>query len=280
VRDSDYEFIRTLVYQHSRINLGPNKRELVAARLGKRIRATPHASIESYCSSLRAGEASADEVAQLVDAISTNHTYFFRENAHFEYLRSCVLPDLAACRRFERWPALRLWSAACSTGEEPYTMAITVAETLPPMAPNWPWRIDATDISHRVLEHARNGIYSDDAVNRMPAELIRRYFLQGFGPQAGRRRVKPSLQERVEFTHLNLIDGAFPFVEQFQVIFCRNVMIYFDRPTQECLVERLTAQLVPGGYLFVGHSESLTGIHHALQTVAPAVYRRALAAKP
>ncbi len=280
MRDSDYEFIRTLVYEHSRINLGPNKRELVAARLGKRIRGTPHATVEAYCRSLRAGSATDDEVGKLVDAISTNHTYFFRENAHFDFLRARALVDLAACRRCERWPELRLWSAACSTGEEPYSMAITVAETLPALAPAWSWRIDATDICNRVLEQARHGIYTDEAVSRVPPDLVHRYFLQGFGPQAGKRRVKPGLQERVEFARLNLVGDAFPFAERFHVIFCRNVMIYFDRPTQERLVERLTAQLQPGGYLFVGHSESLTGIHHALQTAAPAIYRRAIAPAP
>jgi chemotaxis protein methyltransferase CheR len=273
VRDSDYEFIRTLVYQHSRINLGPNKRELVAARLGKRIRATPYPSIEAYCRSLRAGDPT-EEVANIVDAISTNHTYFFRENAHFEFLRTQALPELAARRRAERWPALRLWSAACSSGEEPYTMAIVVAEALPALAPEWPWRIDATDISHRVLNQARAGIYPDETVSRVPGPLARKYFLQGFGPQAGKRRVKPEVQEQVVFSHLNLVDGDLPFAERFQVIFCRNVMIYFDRPTQERLVERLTAQLHPGGFLLVGHSESLTGIRHTLQPVIPAVYRR------
>ena len=273
MRDSDYEFIRTLVYQHSRINLGPNKRELVAARLGKRIRSTAFPTVEAYCRSLRSGDP-ADEVANIVDAISTNHTYFFREGVHFDFLRTRALPDLAARRRVERWPALRLWSAACSSGEEPYSMAIELAETLPALAPEWPWRIDATDISNRVLDLARAGIYPEESVAKVPAALARKYFLQGFGPQAGRRRVRPALQEQVAFAHLNLVDGDLPFTERFHVIFCRNVMIYFDRPTQERLVDRLTEQLHPGGYLMVGHSESLTGIRHTLQPVIPAVYRR------
>lgn len=280
MRESDYQFIRNLVYERSRINLGPDKRELVAARLGKRLRAMQLASIADYCSYLRDGDAQ-EEVANLIDAISTNHTFFFREGQHFEFLRSTALPELAERRRSERWPALRVWSAASSSGEEPYSLAITLAEVLPALAPDWTWRIEATDISHRVLDRARAAIYSEDSVvGHVPPMLVTKYFQRGFGPQAGNYRVKSSLQERVAFSHLNLIEGPFHFPEPFQFILCRNVMIYFDRPTQEELVSRLAAQLVPGGYLLVGHSESLTGIRHPLTLVAPAIYRRPSALKP
>jgi len=279
MRDSDYHFIRSLVYERSRINLGPDKRELVAARLGKRLRAMQIASISDYCSYLRTPD-SQDEVANLIDAISTNHTYFFREDHHFEFLRTNALPELAGRQRVERWPALRVWSAASSSGEEPYSLAITLAETLPALAPDLAWRIDATDISHRILDRARAAIYSEEGVaGHVPDPLLKKYFQRGFGPQEGNFRVKPSLQEHVVFSYLNLIDGPFPFPDQFHVILCRNVMIYFDRPTQEDLIAKLTRQLVPGGYLLVGHSESLTGIRHSLTLLAPAIYRRPPAAK-
>ena len=279
MRDSDYQFIRNLVYERSRINLGPDKRELVAARLGKRLRAMQLASIADYCSFLRTDKAQ-DEVANLIDAISTNHTFFFREGHHFEYLRSTILPELAGRRRAECWPALRVWSAASSTGEEPYSLAITLAEVLPALAADWGWRIDATDISHRVLDRARAAIYTEESVvGHVPPMLVTKFFQRGFGPQAGNYRVKSSLRERVTYSHLNLIEGPFRFPEPFQFIFCRNVMIYFDRQTQEELVARLAGQLVPGGYLLVGHSESLTGIRHPLTLVAPAIYRRPPAAK-
>ena len=274
MRDSDYHFIRSLVYERSRINLGPDKRELVAARLGKRLRAMQIASISDYCSYLRTPEAQ-DEVANLIDAISTNHTFFFREEQHFEFLRTVALPELAARRRAERWPALRVWSAACSSGEEPYSLAITLAETFPVLAPDMAWRIEATDISHRVLDRARAAIYEErGVVGHVPPPLVTKYFQRGFGPQQGNYRVKPCLQEHVVFSHLNLIDDEFPFPDHFQVVVCRNVMIYFDRPTQEHLVARLAAHLVPGGFLLVGHSESLTGIKHSLTLLAPAIYRR------
>lgn len=279
MRDSDYQFIRNLVYERSRINLGSDKRELVAARLGKRLRAMQLASITEYCSFLRTAEAQ-DEVANLIDAISTNHTFFFREAHHFEFLRANILPELVGRRSAERWPVLRFWSAASSSGEEAYSLAITLAEVLPALAGDWAWHIDATDISHRVLDRARAAIYSGEGVvGHVPPLLVTKYFQNGFGPQAGNYRVKPVLQEHVAFSHLNLIDGAFRFSDPFQVIFCRNVMIYFDRPTQEQLVERLAGQLVPGGYLMVGHSESLTGIRHPFTLVAPAIYRSPPAAR-
>lgn len=280
MRENDYEFIRNLVYERSRINLGPDKRELVNARLGKRLRATQIASVTDYCRYLRTDEAE-DEIANLIDAISTNHTFFFRENHHFEFLQTRALPELIARRRAERWPTLRLWSAASSSGEEAYSIAIALAETLTALRSDWPWRIEATDISNRILERARAAVYREEAVvGHVPPELVRKYFQCGFGPQAGNYRLKPALQENVVFSHLNLISDEVPFTELFHVIYCRNVMIYFDRPTQEELVNKLARRIVPGGYLFVGHSESLTGIRHPLTLVSPAIYRCPPALRP
>lgn len=274
MRDSEFDFIRTLVYEHSRIQLGPDKRELVAARLGKRLRATQTDSIGTYCELLRSGSAE-EELAHLIDAISTNHTFFFREIAHFDFLRQHVVPEMLARSRTERWPQFYVWSAASSSGEEPYSIAMTLAEALPRTS-NWNWRIEATDISHRILEKARNAIYREDIVDKLPSATIKTYFQRGIGPQEGNYRVRPEIRNQVNYQHLNLLEGEPPFREPFQVIFCRNVMIYFDRPTQEELVNKLTRRLVPGGYLMVGHSESLTGIKHSLQLVKPAIYRRPL----
>jgi chemotaxis protein methyltransferase CheR len=274
MRDSEFEFIRTLVYQRSRINLGADKRELVAARLGKRLRAVRLESIGEYCRLLQGPDAEA-ESARLIDVISTHHTAFFRENSHFEFVRHQLIPEMRARARFERWPALRAWCAACSTGEEPYSLAITLAECLP--SPDWPWRIEATDISDRVLDQARGAVYPEAALAGIPPGHRRVHFQEGVGPQAGNFRIKPALRAAVRFQQLNLLAGPAPFPEPFHVIFCRNVMIYFDRQTQEELIARLVPRLVPGGYLLVGHAESLTGLHHSLQAVKPAVYRRPLA---
>lgn len=270
MRENEFEFIRGLVYQHSRISLGAEKRELVSARLGKRLRATGLTTIGSYCELLQA-ETDGNELAHLIDEISTNHTFFFREIAHFEFLVRTALPEMRARLAQERWPAFRIWSAACSSGEEPYSVAMALEEA---PASTWPWHIECVDISHRILAKAAAGIYRQEAVERLTPDRIRRFFDSGHGPQAGNYRVKASLRARLGFQQLNLLEGEPPYTEPFHVIFCRNVMIYFDRQTQTELVQKLTRRLVPGGYLFVGHSESLTGITHALQTVRPAIYRR------
>ena len=271
MRDCDFEFIRGLVYERSRISLSVDKRELVSARLGKRLRATNIPTVEAYCRLLKSPDA-ADELSNLIDAISTNHTFFFRENAHFEFLQKTIVPEMKARNAKERWPRFRVWSAASSSGEEPYSIAITLAECLK----DWPWQIEATDISHRILAKAKAAIYKEDTIEKMDPALVKAWFQRGFGPQEGNFRVKPELRAQVTFRQLNLLDGEPPFRDPFHVIFCRNVMIYFDRPTQEELVNKLCRLLVPGGYLLVGHAESLTAIKHPLQTIKPATYRKPL----
>jgi chemotaxis protein methyltransferase CheR len=273
MRDSEFEFIRTLVYKRSRISLGPDKRELVAARLGKRLRAVELASFGAYCRLLQtsAGE---EESVHLIDAISTHHTAFFREKGHFEFVRAKIVPEMLARSRHERWGRFRAWSAACSSGEEPYSLAITLAEAMPGEA--WPWHIEATDISGRILEQAQAGVYSTRSLEALPDARRRMHFQKGIGPQAGNYRVRRELRAGVTFRQLNLLGDGAPFTDAFQLILCRNVMIYFDQATQEELVNRLARHLVPGGYLLVGHAESLTGIRHSLQMIKSAVYRRPL----
>ncbi|WP_404423682.1 CheR family methyltransferase [Nibricoccus sp. IMCC34717] len=276
MRDTDYEFIRELVYNHSRINLGPDKKELVSARLGKRLRATAIPSITDYCRFLQTStDDSEEELAHLIDAISTNHTFFFREPQHFDFMRDTFLPEMQRRRSKENWPSLNIWSAASSSGEEPYSIAIQMLELLGNDT-SWPWRIEATDISHKILDKARTAIYKEESIGKVPPNVARAHFQKGFGPHEGSFRVKQHVRDKVHFQRLNLLEGALPFRDPFHLIFCRNVMIYFDRPTQEELVNKLMRQLVPGGYLFVGHSESLSGVHHKLETVKPAIYRRPL----
>ncbi|MCX6944018.1 MAG: protein-glutamate O-methyltransferase [Opitutales bacterium] len=269
MRDNEFEFIRNLVYERSRISLGSDKRELVSARLGKRLRATNLTTVGEYCQLLQAPNAE-DELANLIDVISTNHTFFFREEAHFDFLRAVAVPEMAARAQGERWAQFRVWSAACSSGEEPYSIALTLAECLPA----WPWRIEATDISHRILARAQAGIFREEAIAKLPVPFARAHFRRGFGPQEGNYCARPALSEHIHFHQLNLLEGEPPFTEPFQVIFCRNVMIYFDRETQEELVDRLARRLVPGGYLFVGHAESLIKLRHSLKMIQPAIYQR------
>lgn len=272
--EADYDFICRLVYEKSRISLGRDKKILVTSRLAKRLRQLKLDGYHQYCELLRS-PAGGEELRNLIDRISTNHTHFFRETKHFDFLREKLLPQWQADPR-SRGSVFRVWSAASSTGEEPYTIAIHLAENLGP-AEAGAWEIEATDISTRVLDIARKGVYDADRLSSMSHDLVRRHFQKGMGEWEGQFRIKNDLRGRVQFHHLNLLEPPYPFTQPFQVIFCRNVMIYFDRPTQEALVSHLAEKLVPGGYLFVGHSESLSGIKHSLKLVQPAVYLKTAA---
>ena len=270
MKDSEFEFIRTLVYERSRILLDDRKRELVTARLGKHMRVNQVDSMGDYCHLLRSPEQEEERV-QLIDAISTNHTFFFRELAHFDLVRDHIIPEMAARASAEGWTRFDAWSAACSSGEEAYSLAMTLASRLD--GGGWPWQVEATDISHRVLAAAQRAIYKEGAVTPHTPEWAMTGFQRGFGPQLGHYRVKTAMRDRVNFRQLNLLEASPPFSSPLQLIFCRNVMIYFDRQTQEELIARLTSHLVPGGYLIVGHSEGLSGVRHQLQLVQPSVYR-------
>jgi chemotaxis protein methyltransferase CheR len=263
-----YQFLTELVYERSRIRLGPDKQAMVVFRLTKRLRQLNLESFEEYCDLLQTGDGA--ELEMLVDFISTNHTRFFREMEHFEYLENTALPELS--QRLAKGEPLRIWSSACSSGQEPYSIAIVLAEYFR-LNPDRMWRVEATDISTRMLERARKGVYPLEDV-RLPGQgLLQRYFQKGIGEYEGQCRVKEPLRQRVVFHHLNLLEGNYPVAKPQHIIFCRNVMIYFDQPTQQELINRLVEYIAPDGWLIVGHSESLLGSHHALQPVIPGVYR-------
>ena len=266
--DADYEFLCSLIYERSRIHLGPDKRVLVTSRLAKRLRHHGIGNYTEYCELLRSPKGE-EELQFLIDRISTNHTHFFREIKHFDFLRDTVIPKWQVESR--RTEPFRIWSAASSTGEEAYSIAVHLAEHFAP-AESGRWQIEGTDISTRVLEVAQRGIYESEKLAGVQPDLLRRYFQRGVNQWAGHLRVKDGLRRQVNFQHLNLLDGNYPFSRQFDLIFCRNVMIYFDRPTQETLVRLLAEKLVPGGHLLVGHSESLSGVKHTLKLVRAAIY--------
>lgn len=266
--DADFDFLCRLIYERSRIHLGPDKRVLVTSRLAKRLRHHGLEDYGDYCKLLRSPRGE-EELPFLIDRISTNHTHFFREMKHFDFLREVILPKWRAEPR--RREPFRVWSAASSTGEEAYSIAIELAEHFAP-AGSGRWQIEGTDISTRVLEAAQRGVYEAEKLAGVAPEILHRYFQRGVQQWAGQLRVKDELRQRVNFQHLNLLDGNYPFARPFELIFCRNVMIYFDRPTQETLVRQLGEKLTPGGHLLVGHSESLSGVKHELKLVRPAVY--------
>jgi chemotaxis protein methyltransferase CheR len=256
-----------LVYERSRIRLSREKEALIRARLGKRMRALGLETLPDYCDYLFS-QGGAEEVGHAIDALTTNFTQFLREREHFEFTVNEVLPRLLAGRpkRFG------IWSAACATGEEPYTMAFHLEEHFP-ATEGWDWRILATDISTRALAKAACGIYPDERLADLPRDWVRKYFQRGFGSCAGQCRVKSQLQQRISFQQINLLDTS-QNDDAFEVIFCRNVMIYFDRPTQQQVVARLSRALRPGGYLFTGRSESLNGLALPLKCVRPSIYQK------
>jgi chemotaxis protein methyltransferase CheR len=260
--NTQFEEISRLIYRQCGIHLKAGKEALVRARLAKRLRALGLASIDAYMD-LVGSAAGREEIGLLVDVMTTNKTSFFREAAHFDYLAGTVLPELPA-------RGLRFWSAACSSGEEPYTLAMVLREALPEID-RQDVLILATDISQRMLAAARRGAYSGDRVREIPAELRLKHFARGARP--GEWQVKTGLRQLVRLGWLNLMH-PWPMKGPFHVIFCRNVMIYFDRPTQQTLVNRFWEILAPGGYLFVGHSEGLSAIKHQFRYVKPAVYRK------
>ena len=266
-----YRILIDLVYEHSRINLGADKQMLLANRLQKRLRALGLKSYDEYCTVLQSPEGS-EEIERLVDLISTNHTKFFREPDHFSFLTRQALPALLPRLAASRSP-LRIWSAAASSGEEPYTIAIVLAEHLR-AHPSLEWEIAASDISKRMLAEAKQGIYRMDAVEPVPPELLKRYFQKGVGARVGTCRIKREIRERLRFERINLFQADYPVFPKQHVIFCRNVMIYFDPPSRATAVQRLTKYLSPGGYLIVGHSESLLGIRHGLQPIKQGIYQR------
>lgn len=261
---SQFQEISRIVYHQCGINLKSGKEALVRARLLKRLRALQMPSVRAYMD-LIGSEAGKSEINTLIDVMTTNKTSFFRESAHFDYLADVVLPASDHSR-------LRFWSAACSSGEEPYTLAMVLRESIPSIDQK-DVLILSTDISNRMLETARAGVYSQERLAGVPRALVQKYFERSAAHGAQTLRVGPALRKLVRLAPLNLMQ-PWPMKGPFNVIFCRNVMIYFDRPTQQGLVNRFYDLLAPGGYLFVGHSEGLSGIRHAFQYMKPAVYRK------
>jgi len=268
--DRDLARVVKLVYDRAGINLHEGKRELITARLQKRLRALRLHSFGQYLDIL-GRDADGLEMTAFLDALATNHTSFFREPQHFDLLKSRVVPELLA--RPGR-PPIEIWSAACSSGEEPFTLAMTLAECLPAGADGF--RMLASDLSTKALAIAKSGTYKMDRVKDMPLDVLRRHFERGLGPQLGYARIVAPLRRHVEFAQLNLIEIG-DLNRRFDVIFCRNVMIYFDLHVQQRVVTMLERHLRPSGYLFISHSESLNGVSHGLRWIAPAVYQRRLA---
>jgi len=266
--DAVFHAIAQYIYNHARIQITGNKRELVRARLGRIIRQRGFSGYRQYYAWM-AADKTGEAAREVMNAIATNLTSFFRENAHFEFLAESIVPEyLHRVRR-----RLRGWSAGCSTGQEIYTIAMVLLERLGDAA-GWDIKLLATDLDTEVIAQGARGFYVDDHAQGIPVNLRRKYFDDAVD-ERGKSGVqaKDILRSLVTFRHLNLF-SRWPFKNPFDFVFCRNVMIYFDRPTQEQLIERYHQALAPGGYLFIGHSESLSGVKHAFEYVLPTIYRK------
>jgi chemotaxis protein methyltransferase CheR len=259
---SEFEHIRRLAQQNFGLHLKDGKQGLVVARLGKELRRHGFTSYQQYCHHVEA-DPNGTAMMELANALTTNFTSFLREPAHFDFLKSTFVDELLDRN------AVEIWTAACSTGEEPYSILFTLLEAMGATADI---RILATDLSTRALRAAAAAVYDSARVEALTPGWPQKYFLRGNGKWQGFYRVKPEYRERVQFQRFNLISSQLPS-RKFPAVFCRNVAIYFDKPTQAAVVKRLASTLIPGGYIFIGHSESLAGVDHNLEYVRPALYR-------
>jgi chemotaxis protein methyltransferase CheR len=264
ISEQEFAQFQRFIFDIAGISMSSAKKALVSGRLAKRLQYHQLSSYTEYFKLLSAGHAP-DEVQVAVDLLTTNETYFFREMRHFELLREAALARPAGSRN----TPFRVWSAACSSGEEPYSIAMVLADCLG----NNPWEVVASDISSRVLQRARHGHYPMERAQHIPQDYLRRFCLKGFGEQQGTLLVERALRSRVQFRQVNL-NTALPDMGSFDVIFLRNVMIYFNGETKRQVVNRVVAPLRRGGYFFIGHSESLHEVSDAVRAVMPSVYSK------
>ncbi|MBN2864701.1 MAG: protein-glutamate O-methyltransferase CheR [Thiotrichales bacterium] len=264
--DQDFTRVKKMVYDFAGIDLNDSKKSLVYNRLSKRIRFLDLSSFKAYLDYVV--EQGESEFVHLINAITTNLTFFFRENHHFEYLADTVIPQLIKDNHQSK--KIRIWSAGCSTGEEPYSIAIVLKETVPA---GWDARVIATDLDTTVVETGKAGVYKDDRLKGVSEARKKRWFLKGTGSMDGWIKAKPEIQEIIDFGQINLMND-WPLKEKMDVIFCRNVVIYFDKPTQSKLFDRYANQLVEKGHLFVGHSESLYKVCDRFELLGKTIYKK------
>ncbi|MCX6153378.1 MAG: chemotaxis protein CheR [Candidatus Kapabacteria bacterium] len=270
IGDEEFDLIRKLVYSKLGINLTDEKKSLVAGRLQKILKDLNFKNFKAYYDFV-IGDSTGDSLSTLANKITTNHTFFYRENDHFSYFFDNVLPEIVKKHQNNRNFDLRIWSAGCSSGEEPYMLAILLLEYFKDDYKNWDAGILATDISEKVLAIAKTGIYNFDRLKDLPEYYLKKYFKK---TGADEYELIDKVKKEVTYRHLNFMSAVFPFKKPFDVIFCRNVMIYFDNPTREVLVRKFWENLAVGGYLFIGHSESLNKSKILFEYVKPALYRK------
>ena len=271
--NKEFELFRTLIYKSCGIHLTSSKKELVKARLSKRLTKTGINSFEQYYKFVTRHDKSGNELVHLLDSISTNKTDFFREKRHFDFLNAKLLPELIKKKEKAKNKILRVWCAASSSGEEPYTLAITILNHINPND-GWNIKILATDISTKILQKAIKGIYAKETLKNISPAIVSAHFKRVVVDKSNCFQVKNHLKKLITFRRFNLMSPKFPFRNPFDFIFCRNVMIYFDTETQHGLISKFYDCLPKDGYLFIGHSETLAKRTHGFKYVEPAVYQK------
>ncbi|MBL4608352.1 MAG: protein-glutamate O-methyltransferase CheR [Pseudomonadales bacterium] len=267
--DRDFDQIRSLASEFTGISLSEHKKEMVYSRLARRLRALEISGFSDYISYLKSNER--EELGNFVNSITTNLTSFFRENHHFEYLTSTVIPELAVQHKADK--KIRIWSAGCSTGEEPYSIAMTLAEAREINSTLWDTKVLATDLDTSVLNHAKNAKYNLNRVEGIDIRKREKWFDHYKNEDKSVFHVSEKIRKNVTFNQLNLMN-SWPMTAKFDVIFCRNVVIYFDKPTQRKLFDRYASLLNEGGYLFIGHSETLHGVTTRFKSLGRTIYRK------
>ncbi len=274
LKDREFQRFSAFIYDKVGITLPPTKKTMLEARMQKRLKVLGLSGFEAYADFVFSREAQSSELVHLIDVVTTNKTDFFRESDHFDYLAKIVLPVIIKSRSDCIREPVRIWSAGCSSGEEPYTLAMVLSE-LAETRRDFRFSILASDISSRILEQAIQAIYPDDRIEPIPDRLKKKYLLRSHDRTSSVVRICPEIRELVTFRRINFMDGDLGVRQKMDIIFCRNVVIYFDKSTQQTLMGKFHRQLQDGGCLFLGHSESLNGLNVNFQSVASTIYRKA-----
>lgn len=269
--NDDFKRLSTFIYKEYGIKMPEVKRTMLQSRLHKRLRELNMTNYKDYVDYVFSKEGQDNEVIHMIDVVSTNKTDFFREPVHFDFLHSTVLPELLRSDRPNR--LIKLWSAGCSSGEEPYTLAMSMSDYMIEH-PGFDYSILATDISTRILKSAVEAIYKENRVEMLPIQIKKRYLLRSKDRTNPTVRIIPELRRRVTFQRLNFMDNSYNVPDNMDIIFCRNVLIYFDRDTQEKVINKLCTKLKPDGFFFLGHSESITNFNVPLRQLKPTIFRK------
>ncbi len=273
LRDREFQRFSRFIYDNVGIKMPPVKKTMLEARLQKRLKALGITTFEEYGEFVFSPEGRATELIHLIDVVTTNKTDFFREPGHFDFLVKTVLPSVLLARGDVLRDPVRIWSAGCSTGEEPYTLAMVLSE-FAVGRPDFRVAITASDVCTQVLQTAKTAIYPEERTDPIPLNLKKKYLMRSREKAKSLVRIAPKLRSLITFRRINFMDDDLGIAEKMDIIFCRNVVIYFDKPTQQTLMQKFHRQLRPGGYLFIGHSETLSGLEVDFKAVASTVYRK------